>query len=217
MKRRVSGIVAGIYMVIISIALVLVPDITEHALSGWEEWIGLDIILVASSIIPAICLYVGRLEDNSIKNSLTYVFWIWYLVIYIYKLVCALNHFQSRAIVLIIVGMISATMPMLFIITILAIGGIEMSEEKKKEKEEARKLGLERQLADANSDMQRAERELKERQDQWNIVYSFSDFFKAIGCNDCSDIYERQQGMVDVSKTNFDQTNKKVERIRRQM
>ncbi|MBR5974034.1 MAG: hypothetical protein IK020_02510 [Clostridiales bacterium] len=223
MKRKVvSGIVAGIYMVIISIAYVLVPTFKELALSGWKGWIGLDILLVASSIIPAICLYVGRLKDNSIKNPLTYVFWIWYLALYVIKLAWMIifNDLQDSGIVLFvlfIVGIISITIPLMFINFILAAGGIEMSEEKKKEIEEAKKHDLERQLAAANSEMQRAEVELKERQDQCDIVQLFGVFFKALGCNDYSDIFVRQQELLNASKTKWNQACEKVEQISKQI
>ena len=218
MKRKVSGIVAAIYLMILSTAFVLVPTFKDLALNGWKGWIGLDILLVASSIIPAICLYVGRLKDNSIKYPLTYVFWIWYLALYVIKLawMIVFNNLQGSGIVLFIlfiVGIVSIAIPLMVIYFILAVGGIEMSEERIKEIKENEKRELEIQLADANTEKQRAELELKELQELCDIVHSFGDFFIAIECNDCSDIYKRQQEMVNASKTKWDQACKKIEQI----
>ena len=79
---------------------------------------------------------------------------------------------------------------------------------------------LREQLTEALAEQQRAQGEEQGARTQWNrekdqydIVHSFGDFFKAIDCNDCSDIYIRQQGMVEKTKAEWNQAYGKEQQI----
>lgn len=84
-RRIVSGIVAGVYMVVLSAVFVLVPSIRKTAIGSWTGLFQVDLLLIASSIVPACCLYVGRSNDKYSDNLLTYLFMIWYFVLYVIK------------------------------------------------------------------------------------------------------------------------------------
>jgi len=96
-----------------------------------------------------------------------------------------------------------------------AVSDAIISQSEAKEAEKKKELG--KQLKETQNMAHSAGKQLKDEKIQYDNVHAFCEFFKAIGCNDCSDFYKRQQGKVNVAKTNFDKANKKVERIRRQM
>ncbi|MBR5974033.1 MAG: hypothetical protein IK020_02505 [Clostridiales bacterium] len=60
---------------------------------------------------------------------------------------------------------------------------------------------------------QRAKAKLEPEEDKFCIVGSFGVFFKAIGCNDSSDICKRQWGMVEKSEADWNQAYGKVQQL----
>ena len=86
---------------------------------------------------------------------------------------------------------------------------------KKKRTEKLRKQLEEAQaeLQPAHLEEQRAKALLDKENDQYDIVHSFGVFFKAIGCNDCSDINIRQLGLLEKPKADWNQAYGKVQQL----
>lgn len=126
----VSGIVAGVYMAILTAVFVLVPGIRKSVIGSWGGLFGVDLYLIASSIVPALCLFVGRMKEEYSDNSLTYVGMLWYLVLYLIKSSWLMDYklLSLGGIFCLIVQIIITVPPIMIICWILTKGGINHKE-----------------------------------------------------------------------------------------